>query len=539
MDRALLTLLRLRSRAAARRSFRNIKTPRGIILFLFGLVALALWLGPTVTMSIVHPSRHNPADLRDVMPLALLGMALLSVVSAGRQEGILFAPAEVDFLFSGPFTRRELLFYKIAQGMIAAIVSVLLMAVFLHQYAGSWLSMVVGGWLTLVFLQFLAIALVLFGQWIGQEAYSRGRRLLLAAIVVLLVVLAARWMPVYAKLGLRETARQLHASPLGFWLMAPLEPFSRAIAATRIVPDLLGWAALAAAVDAAMLALVVRLDVNYLEASLVASQRRYQMLQQQRTTGRIPTRAKVAWRVPRLPWLAGAGPIAWRQMTIALRTGWGMLLFLAFIFAMMLAPMLIHEGKGPAPAGIAVSQMAFLTVILTRMLSFDFRGDLDNLAWLKSLPLHPAAVAVGQLAAPVVFVTLLDLVVIGVLAAVLGVHDPILPLAAVFAVPFNLLVFGVDNVFFLLFPARAAAATPGDLQHVGRMMLEMAAKTLAVAIGAGYAALLGFIALWLSRGAWAAAMAAAWLGLAMAAGLLIPCLAWAFERFDVSTDTPA
>jgi hypothetical protein len=115
----------------------------------------------------------------------------------------------------------------------------------------------------------------------------------------------------------------------------------------------------------------------------------------------------------------------------------------------------------------------------------------------------------------------------------------LLAAAAVFSLPFNMLLFGVDNLLFLLFPVRTVAASPGDLQHIGRMMLEMTVKIAVMGLAAGFAALMGLAGYWTGGQSWIAALSCAWLGLSFLAGLTIPCLAWAYARFDVSTDTPA
>ena len=49
----------------------------------------------------------------------------------------------------------------------------------------------------------------------------------------------------------------------------------------------------------------------------------------------------------------------------------------------------------------------WLTLFLTTMLPFDFRGDIDRLALLKTLPLPPWRLAIGQLLAPVLLMTAL------------------------------------------------------------------------------------------------------------------------------------
>ena len=48
-------------------------------------------------------------------PLALFGFTLLFVFTSAGEAAIYFTPAEVDLLFAAPFTRRELLIYKLAK----------------------------------------------------------------------------------------------------------------------------------------------------------------------------------------------------------------------------------------------------------------------------------------------------------------------------------------------------------------------------------------------------------------------------------------
>jgi hypothetical protein len=114
----------------------------------------------------------------------------------------------------------------------------------------------------------------------------------------------------------------------------------------------------------------------------------------------------------------------------------------------------------------------------------------------------------------------------------------ILIVLALFTLPFNAIVFAFDNLVFLLFPVRLVAATPGDFQHIGRAMVESLLKVVMLAVGCGLAAGLGGLAYWLSGWAWPAFLIASWLSLAVIAVAIIPCIAWAYRRFDVSTDTP-
>ena len=105
--------------------------------------------------------------------------------------------------------------------------------------------------------------------------------------------------------------------------LAPFEVFSHAILAARFFPDLVCWGAAAAAIDLGLLVLVLKLDADYLEGAAAISQKLYERMQRARQGGGIalPTsKAAARLRIPRLPWLGGAGPLAWRQLLIAMRT---------------------------------------------------------------------------------------------------------------------------------------------------------------------------------------------------------------------------
>ena len=61
---------------------------------------------------------------------------------------------------------------------------------------------------------------------------------------------------------------------------------------------------------------------------------------------------------------------------------------------------------------------------------------------------------------------------------------------ALLAVPVNLLLIGVENWLYLLFPMRLQA-TPGDFSQAGRQVMLAMAKLLALAVGLGLPALVG------------------------------------------------
>jgi hypothetical protein len=518
---------------------RGMKTVRGALFSVIGLVTILLWLGPNVMLLFLHQQTGEPQTLREFMPLALLGMCLLSILTADRKGSIYFTPAEVDLLFSAPFTRRELLVYKLSTGLATSLLVSVVFSMFVLRFAAFWLAAWTGTYLTLVAVQLLSTAIVLLGQTMAEHAYTRLRRLVLVVLLTL-VGMGISWMVSAGSIeGLVEFARRINHSAIGRYGLAPLAVFGQVITAPRLFPDLLGWGTLAVLIDLGLLGLVLGLDVNYLESAIQVSQKRYRRMQLARQGGLSwATSSTTKWQVPRLPWLGGVGPIAHRQMTTALHSLRGLAAVL-LIMAMVMMPTLIMRSPGREieviPLGLSV---LFLSVFLSRMLPFDFRGDLDHLDWLKSLPFGSLAVALGQVVVPVLLMTVVQLVCLGALALIAGQPAPVLLELAAFTLPVTLLIVALDNLIFLLFPVRLVAATPGDFQHMGRAMVEIFLKMIFLGIVGGLAAGLGGLAYWLGGGSKAAMLATAWSSLILLASLVIPCIAWAYRRFDVSTDTP-
>jgi hypothetical protein len=237
------------------------------------------------------------------------------------------------------------------------------------------------------------------------------------------------------------------------------------------------------------------------------------------------------------------GPTAWRQLVTAVRSLRGLLIFLAiFGGILVLMPLALSLGgdhpNQPAVGGVVAGSLLGISLVsLPAMMAFDFRGDLDRMDLLKSLPIPGWRLAIGQLLAPVLLLSVIQLGALVCIQMVWGGVDVLL-LYAVFVVwPLDFLVFGVDNMLFLWFPSRQTVATPGDFQLMGRQLLMLLAKFLALGIPAAVALAAWGITYFLTERHLPAAAAASLVLVAFAVSL-VPALAAAFRNFDVSRDMP-
>jgi hypothetical protein len=543
---------------------RSLRTVKGAGLALLGLLLFLGWLGPLLYQSSqgMDAAERVELDQRVLLygPGMLLLYCLVQVLLTTEERTIYFTPAEVQFLFSGPFSRRQILLYKIAWSFLFGLPSTLILTLLLRRYAEWFPAALVGVVLMTLFMQLFRMALNLLTVSVGAQLYSRGRKLLLVAALVVGVVTVGQivgWSP--ADWQSRDFLKAMQETTAWKTVTLPISWFFQAFLA-KTATDLIAYTALGLAVDLALLGLVLGLDAHYLEAAAAASARTYAQLQRVRRgglAGTTPSGGKARFRVPMPPWWGGVGPIFWRQMTTALR-GLGRLAFALFFFGIFLAGPLLaavgERGDGSQFGTVLGIAVLWLTVFLTPLLPFDFRGDVDRMAVLKTLPIRPWRLAVGQMLTPVLLATLMQWALLSILGllevwrrwnaadlsgqAFLDPDVVILLACFAFAFPFNFLLFGVENLLFLLFPTRVMATAPGDFQAMGRNLVYTLAKLMTLGMATFAAVLVGGVVFWLTGENLSLSVLAAWPVVVVFAAGLLPLIALAFRSFDVTRDAP-
>ena len=553
MNPALFLLLWLRFRGWLRRLGRSLRTVRGALLAGFGFLLVGVWLlSVTLPMLLSRPEAEpygrliDPADTRRFGTLGLLAYCLLLLFTSVADKALSFSPAEVSLLFPGPFSRRQLLLYRITGNTLVSLLTTVFFTLMLRVYTPSVLSGFVGSFLVLLFFQLFAMAVALVSSTLGEYASTRRRQFVLGFLGLLLLGVVVSTGRETLALPPRELLARAEAAPLFRILLLPLRCFVETFTAAHVWPDLIGWGLLAAAVDGALVLLVLVLDAHYLETSAAASERLYARLQRIRSGDTaaamslgLPGRFRL--NLADLPWWGGVGPIAWRQMQTVLRSLKGLLVIVLTLTMMMTGPALAggYHGAGADFTLTIVIMMFAMIVLLLPLLPFDFRGDIDRMDVLKALPISAVRLVIGQLCVPVFLAGMLQMLVLFAVEAIFGGLGVFVPATLFMALPFNVVLFEIVNLFFLLFPTRLASG-PSDIHLMGRQMLFLFVIYFSIFLVVGLASVVGavFFLLVTDRN-WPITLSASWLALAAVAAGLLPLLALAFRRFDVARDTPA
>ncbi len=543
---ALPILYEIQYKSRVRNALRSLKTWRGIIYLLVGSLIVIPWMVMLILWVLSDAKSLEAATpyFDAFLPFGLLFVCLFTLLTNVSSKAIAFTPGETEFLFPGPFARRELLIYKIMAETIQVVIISAVVSIILLPFTPLWLAGFIGIALTLFFLILLRMTVAFVQMTVLERIDVSFRKVVLYAFWFFLILglwKGTGWPSVQAilidplafPLAIRETWT-------GAILLTPIDFFVRIVMAKSYFPELLFWASVAAGIDLCLFFAVIRLDTNYLESSMNAAEKKYAKTQLTKSGYGVMAgtgQKTAAYSLPALSWMGGIGPNLWRQLVGAVRNSKDILILSSAVSGLC-GFILFAQGILSEATPFLLIVFAMNSIILTQWMPFDFRSDIDRMDWLKMIPIGSMPTVIGQVLIPVLIVSLLELLLFGGLLFCVEKNRSLLFIGMVLVPSFNFLLFGLENLIFLLFPIRIVESSSGDLYDVGRIMVTYFMKYISlVGILAGIIGI-GFGGYLLCGENLAVFTAITWTLLTVSGLALLPYIAWAFEKFDPSIDTP-
>jgi ABC-2 type transport system permease protein len=497
---------------------RRFRRPREIPRALLPVVAIGL-----VGFAMLH-SRAE-ADLPPeagavVLGGVLAGLLLFGALGGLSDRGVAFTPAEVDFLFPAPVPSSALVLYHLLGSWSRSLGLGVLLWLLFGSRTPSPAGAAIGILLVLLTMDNLRLCAAWLSLRLAEKVVARIRgplRVLALAAVVGVVLLFVPGMSGDDRAT--GVVRVVESGGGRFVLYPAFAAADLASATAGAVPigPLLGL--LACVVGS--LALLVALQVPFLEASIGTSERRTAALSRVRrgrpgAMASTPSRATPV-RLP--PWrlFRGPGAILWRNLLVARRSGRA-LLFTSAYSLLFLVPAFLARDRSPV-AGAAFG--AALPLFLSSTLSFDFRAEGLHMATLKSLPASPTRIAMAEVAGSSLVALVFQGVLLVALVAFADLPAAWAPLLYLAYVPTTVALLGTANLGFLL-----AGRAPG-LQF----LLQIACFAVDAVLLAGVGSLVH--ALGVGFEGMVLALATAQMGFAL---LVLRVVGAAFARYDASRE---
>lgn len=547
---------------------KRVRSPRYLAAVALGVLYLwwALFRNARLGGSPLNAMLQSPA-------LLVLGSTLLLLSSArwwlfGSERGALaFAPAEVQFLFPAPISRRGLVHAKLLRMQLAILVNTLIFSVLFRGNAGE-----LGSWERglALWIVFSTLALHRLGAAIVRaSAMEHGAAGARRGIIPIVVFGALVGMVVYGLVvdlpalrfasisGLKSLVQAMTTALQAPVPAAALWPVRTLLAPIQLVRTVAFWPAMAMAAGLLLVHYiwVVRLDRAFEEAAIEATQHRAERLQRFRASQMGRTRSRRG-KLARVPGLSVTGrpevAIVWKNIVAALRGGSWTTQLVSFTIGLAVLAAVTRSAStraGDAFMGVTLGWGAMLLFVGPLWMRFDLRLDLPRLAQLKTMPLPGWRIVAAEILAVTVLhtITVWSLMTVPV---VMFMQDPALffqsgatiPIivATVVGVPvFNALMFTVQNGTALLFPAWVRLGTEArGFETMGQNLLTTGATTLVAAVALVFPAGAGLLVLWLT-GDWEgwSVVLATLIASAIIALELWPIWRWlgtVFEDTDVS-----
>lgn len=560
---AYLTVTSARNRFV--RQVKRLRSPRYVLALLLALGYF--WL------VLIHPASSASAPghalvgegMELAAALALVALATYWWIVGSDQGALAFAPAEVQFLFPAPVTRRQLVQFKLVRAQVLILFNILIWSLLLRRGGGegvmTWLRPI-SLWVLFSTFQLHRLGATLARTSVAEHGGAGMRRSGIAAALMLTILGAIVWgfaraWPAGGVTGLEDALQLVEraaAQPAASWALLPF----RAVVAPAFATDVATWLGAIGVATAVMLAhfvWVVRADTAFEDAALEASAERAARVAAWRGGGRMARRkpnttsAVARWRLP----LAASGEpavaILWKNMYAVLRGDrFGRQLF---FFAAIVLVICVFAYLEPARAsgfliGIVAAWGSMLVLLGPLWLRNDLRGDLPRLELLRTYPVPASRLVAAEMASSALVLTLLELALgVSVFVALLRSPDVTLSLpdrvavlvAGALALPaLNLLSAGLHNGAALLFPGWLAlgGGRRAGIEAMGQTYLTMIVSLLLLGLLLVFPALVGAItgfALQGTYGLWSLPPAVI-AGSAVAAGELALILRWLGRQFE-------
>lgn len=554
---ALSQLLRDRAVAKVRRMYRSLRNPRKIVLSVIGLLLAFLWMGNAI-LSLMYREAYGLETLRSWIPVILGVYAfwhVLRVAWKRPEEAVEWTDAEQNLLCGGPFTRRELLRYRLTAVATATLFKALCASVLLMPELPIWPVGFLGLMLGLTFIELLRMALdiLAFGASRRQYLAFRIGVFTLAAGLAGVGLISAGGLffgpeseratsTVQVVLRSIDTLLEITRTAEGRVVLAPFLLCSKIITASDVVTfefwrDLLSAMILVAATGW----LVIWLDRHTQNAIVRNEREAFRRNPQRRAEACTADVSAIALPVVRS--LSGVGPVFWRQWVALSKYKGELALALVAPLALSLLPLLQPLSPRATFLHVAAGLVFYSFVLLPPALKFDFRRDYERLGVLKMLPLRPLAVVVGQLAAPIVIVSLFQITLLSLTAAFRPIAPAMYVTALAVLLPLNVLIFGLENLIFLLAPHRLKQE---GIEVFLRTMLVFTAKAVFFGIGLAFFFVWSSLAKSLSDALWQSFrvgidsgvlfLAGTWIALGTAAYCTLDQLTRIFRRIAPAED---
>ncbi len=547
--RECLRLLLTRSRFRLHRTITRMASPRRIVATLLTIAFAGLYL---INGAFILATRQ-PADAESWRLWLSGGMVLYAIYHAVRcswsrqTSDLALSDAESLWLGGAPIHRSTLAVYEVVKSVVATAAKTLLLSVVLFVDAKQIELLIVGVFMSLLLLEIVRLTIARWATALDDRSRIQFRIAATSIAVAVVVQLFARIFAIvptggggaaYVNAAFTSLGQTAASGMIGCLATPWIAAANVAVGSGDDFATLLQLVIAAASLPVAIVGLVVtdarseRLSHAHEVMRLAGGD-----LRTRNDTTNKPSLLSIRSMLDRLTFLATDLAAMMARQWVSIKRYAGTIGF-SFLIPTLLCLSPLVTGKITDQWFFVVGGIAMCTVLLAPpALRIDFRRDLRRMLLLRSLPVRPVSMVMGQIGLPVAITCGFQWLTLAIAAWVTQPGWSMFFLWAGLLSALSLFTFAIENAIFLSFPHHEKTQgimmmVRAKLTFLGKVaVLLLALMSLATWVGfcrnvlpgnfAIFAVVIGAVAM-----AWAFALAA------------VAVTTWCWTRFDLACDVP-
>lgn len=502
------------------------------------------------------------AEFASVIVLVIM---ILAWALPGDSGGLEFSESEIAFLFPAPLRRRDLILYKILRAQPQALFSALVMTVI-----GWWRQgLFVGVYVTISVLSIYFMFVSLGRARLKLAGIGFLSRLLGVAAILAAPVWLARFETrniSFAGVKTGQDLFKLMKVPFQIPAIVKVILFIPHLFASAAIPSSLTSLAVSSlgviALGVAFFYMAAAMNVSFEEASIAASQKR--ATRRDRARGQRSGSFVMFRRAPAPFRLQETGPaevaFIWKNLIALMRNsiGWvgGFVTMMTFMAG--IAIWLHQPGIYMALGFMLLCLAGAFPLISPTIFANDLRLDMSRIEVLKSYPITGERLVAAEIAAPLVVISILEILFATMASVLIGVSGEVTKLTSFVATPqfivtvllLTIPVCAVQllirNAMPVLFPAWAMRSKdePRGFVMTGQRLVMLAGNLLVLTVALIPPAIVFLPSLWVAFRFFAGNPAFVGVATMPAVGVIVAevwlgvrALGAQFEVIDVSNET--
>jgi hypothetical protein len=365
------------------------------------------------------------------------------------EAGIAMSESEMQILFSSPLRRRDILLYRFFRSQLALLISAVMTAIF-----GTASRNFIGMW-------FFFAALSLYMTMVQQlraklKQYRIGFPIRL--VVVVAIIGGAAWWAV--KQGTFQT-------PLIQALIFIPRFFATAALGDIPLPLRLESIVIVIAIGIVSFFIAATVKVDFEEGSMILSQKKANAVtrQQSQQSGQW-----IAFKRMPPPFRLGDSgtpeiAIVWKNLIASLRIGMMPIIIMVCAMAFLIGEsFFVSNLASDAIGGLLLFMCAIVPLLSANIFSQDLRLDITRIEYLKTFPISGERVVAAEMTAPLIVMSLVELLFLTVTAIYFHTHGSMskfahhatpqnMFLVFIFTIPICAILTVMRNAAVLMFPS--------------------------------------------------------------------------------------